>query len=1174
MAEKFVEDRLMLENIIPTLVEEIREAFVKKGKGSYVNPFLLSFKDYCYYQYGMFEKDVARVHSALEKLYFNLNDTDDVISKLKYSYNEIGKIDLSVLPSIDEHLQGILEDIFQKLAEGDNLEKFLAILRDTPDYQKALIELFRKLPQPRGLRLAGTLRKLYNPNTSDAKPRVMESAPFARELMCEECWETEENGLWMKNPEGNCEGVFIRNLEAFTTQLGTLFENKLGDAARNAWFGFLELVLLWLPWRQTGDFSLLAVPLLDNGPNRGALAGGGGGVTFGGQDLSDLLSHRDRFVYAVRRAFEQEFLSKLFGSKHDSWEELVKTFAKHLYLLQEVPLVSIWVKEGRGWSCRRRFCHPTDLEVELSSLGPQLEAEERKCLEKREDHGQDEPDWQEEGGVLQTAKKERPALREFVNSRLFFRLDPTHSEQMASEPPAWLILYYPDVIPRKEADRLDYRRKFILPRHNQLVAFFPPMYQQLGLNKAQKLARRKALRTAAIAIMGRNMSHNIGSHVLAKVSTIPAVSTKSMQVLLAHLQERMDFLAEVSTTKSFVSLPIWMCRDVKGPLDEQALLLQHITGVSNRKAAVALQCNGEAVSNRILTHDLQFASPGGRMGVQALYVILENIIRNSAKHGGGDSSSPVQVYLNVSTSPTGKDLYEVTVWDRYASANKLTPSLGTGKEVPVYEYLREVLEEALIDDNGEVRPRNWGMREIMICAAYLRGVELEDLEQRHEPPLLTIVPVDNDGKDITSVPNSQHANLGYRFYISLPKELMIIVSSSHIAFLDDGKRHILRQQGIDIVADPAAMEAVLGGGIEHTFFVWLNPDENAYKASQDHHSFLPLRLPLRLFVPEGTKGFAGVPSLDSNLKKRVDELLRENSLIENRSQELLLVLWQRWVEHFWSRQGSQGGLPDLRIVEDVSRWQLLVESIACSCTRDSVCSTADPSRWSQPTVVYDRHGELVHHVHDNDCLKCKVLFWEPYEADDPQYQLFTNPPAASSSKKVLKYQLLEAALTRIAILDERVQAAVEEAQPEEVGPTFRRRSMSVSAILQDMRVFVPPKQPCDLDDPTCDLDDPKLEQLRKWLCKARKQCGGFDFLVVHQGVLDKLPDRPETLVQQLAEVSGSAHVVVCSGRGIPAELPKSARFVPLSSLLKWTVRDRSKYHLCQLLFASRSPSHA
>ena len=69
-------------------------------------------------------------------------------------------------------------------------------------------------------------------------------------------------------------------------------------------------------------------------------------------------------------------------------------------------------------------------------------------------------------------------------------------------------------------------------------------------------ARRAALRSAVSSIMGRNMSHNIGSHVLARYSSkikedrglVATGKADHRSDFLAYLQRRMDFLAEIATS--------------------------------------------------------------------------------------------------------------------------------------------------------------------------------------------------------------------------------------------------------------------------------------------------------------------------------------------------------------------------------------------------------------------------------------------------------------------------------------------------------------------------------------------------------------------------------------------------------------------------------------------------
>jgi hypothetical protein len=74
-------------------------------------------------------------------------------------------------------------------------------------------------------------------------------------------------------------------------------------------------------------------------------------------------------------------------------------------------------------------------------------------------------------------------------------------------------------------------------------------------------------------------------------------------------------------------------------------------------------------------------------------------------------------------------------------------------------------------------------------------------------------------------------------------------------------------------------------------------------------------------------------------------------------------------------------------------------------------------------------------------------------------------------------------------------------------------------------------------------------------------------LVIHQGILDVIgQDWMEGLKGDISEV------VVTSGRGIPDNLPARVRFIPLSTVLLYTIGAKSKFHLVQALLAARRPA--
>jgi len=98
------------------------------------------------------------------------------------------------------------------------------------------------------------------------------------------------------------------------------------------------------------------------------------------------------------------------------------------------------------------------------------------------------------------------------------------------------------------------------------------------------------------------------------------------------------------------------------------------------------------------------------------------------------------------------------------------------------------------------------MLEMKIASGYLRKIEPGQIDQEHDPPLLTAVESD-DGQQ----------NLGLEFYLRKPKLALIIESGGTDLTLDE---HRLRSNGVDIV--PTFDEAI-NTGADHEFLILVNP---------------------------------------------------------------------------------------------------------------------------------------------------------------------------------------------------------------------------------------------------------------------------------------------------------------------------------------------------------------
>jgi len=183
-----------------------------------------------------------------------------------------------------------------------------------------------------------------------------------------------------------------------------------------------------------------------------------------------------------------------------------------------------------------------------------------------------------------------------------------------------------------------------------------------------------AIRSAIAAIMSRNGSHNIGSHVIYNVAKdINDLNIQDTRYLLKYIQQRVDFIAQISTAwvPEWTSSS-WLIKEVMRGFFEQQHLLNYIAkseglqvchhrlceDICNNiryiskcvvtpnkdtgKRDIIIQIdfseskackddeNGKA--NNKLDSDVLVAIPGANIGFHAFYTIIENFLRNAAKH--------------------------------------------------------------------------------------------------------------------------------------------------------------------------------------------------------------------------------------------------------------------------------------------------------------------------------------------------------------------------------------------------------------------------------------------------------------------------------------------------------------------------------------------------------------
>lgn len=378
-----------------------------------------------------------------------------------------------------------------------------------------------------------------------------------------------------------------------------------------------------------------------------------------------------------------------------------------------------------------------------------------------------------------------------------------------------------------------------------------------SLEEFSTLLRRETIKSAKAAIISRNLSHNLGSHVMfyikqklesvGKIMETGAlrelINSQSVDEMkkkienkialgdeiempflvglgrfLNYLQERQDFIATVATNYIPYSTVINFKDTIYDELKPEKRYERHKSPETNGKQPANLlldyiaysegftssndielwfdNFNGNGTPNDVPKDLREFnvALPGGNMGRQAIFSIVENIIRNTAKHDGSKADNgklrfrfekfkeedinkinQIDGYClregetNTYNSQDGYCLREgeddknnVKPLGLYDKEEKEKPD---GERKTVYQKcqndlcylgitvelnnseddadgaikaLKKGLRRAYITSDGQMDEECKGLKEIRISAAWLRGRELDDEIPSNEPPAVAI----------------------------------------------------------------------------------------------------------------------------------------------------------------------------------------------------------------------------------------------------------------------------------------------------------------------------------------------------------------------------------------------------------------------------------------------------
>lgn len=630
----------------------------------------------------------------------------------------------------------------------------------------------------------------------------------------------------------------------------------------------------------------------------------------------------------------------------------------------------------------------------------------------------------------------------------------------------------------------DYNKDYLSDNEDYLKVLardISALVRNKHISNLMTLVKRETVKSAKAAIMSRNMSHNLGSHVmfyikqklqsvgkifqdgaLAELVNIEELkdlraddlSAKISQIVdslksekdkkdensnlempflvglghfLNYLQERQDYIATVATDyipyKSAINFKDAIYDELKPELRFKRhhdngkskdisivgkaaanLLLEYIAysegitqsnqiellfrkeDTNNGNNTAYFDGGGSPTDVPIKLRQLNIALPGGNLGRQAFFSIMENIIRNTAKHDAATMSTGCKKltfkYDLIDFNETSS-LYAWTNSGIYKDSSSLTEiyknrsndfhylgitiDLKNNKLDETLEKIKCGLDKGYLNDDGRINEDCKGIKEIRISAAWMRGYGIDTDIPTDEPPAVAI--------------RNKEGKLQYIICLPKPKKVAIV----------GNKKTSLDENGIQFFLSERIKEA----GKEKYEIIRNLADFEMIVCSREDEALIKSYVGSRILLVENV-------TEDTDISPEVS--------IDN--------LYMRWLH---SNFGDN--LPKLEINDGKSH-----DYKIANAAHNEIDKLYDKDLFDQELVV----------CHGGDCISNQIVYSKHYEGQQDLREKYREATflegvsGGNSTDRLIRQEKwtkewyvkqMTAGLTKVAIFDERIHGS-------------------------------------------------------------------------------------------------------------------------------------------------------
>lgn len=571
----------------------------------------------------------------------------------------------------------------------------------------------------------------------------------------------------------------------------------------------------------------------------------------------------------------------------------------------------------------------------------------------------------------------------------------------------------------------------------------------------------------------------------------------------------------------------------------------------------------------------------GLIGVSAFQTLLMGIMRNAVKHSQSTGNGKLFVkLLFIKDNAKVKDILDFKRDENDENVKKIFQDSqqynyliivsfveNEKKNEKVLEDIREYLSDPILDENSSIKYRYWGMKEIKLCAGFLSGERLEEIDEKLDEYIQV-------GLTRACSPLWPENQLAYLIKLPKPKYLLVVgcgneqEPSGMVKFVED----------IGKIDDPA-----------YEFLVYNKDNQQLSKKfnKDNNRGNHPDRVSNGEHIPE--------PSEEKPFPFRIvgmdcTELKKE--LQNGGFFSALNKVYDKWLERIVNlkknseRKFSGKVIITLGEALDNSNQNKRIEISGTDVIIAGNLDNVGMQDTTENNVFLLRHKK----VHDID----SPYYYQYGTAKDPFFSLLLQSLQGRNIEndplpQLFLRKFVESALMKILIIDERIaQYSVGKVSEEGVFLTEKLYHMGifiVSKIIKEKArtkeeiVFVK-EENIEQQEPLVSLEIDGNGNIKNIKISSRTSetldFQEIDIIFIH---LTKLKDLIEKLgedkndTKYMEEIikkwkdrgNFPRQVIVHSGRGnLREERPSNAPFLEFSTLLSHTINEPSKFYLTQI----------